>query len=177
MNFLDIIIIIPLIWAAYSGYKKGFIIELASLAALILGIYAAINFSYLIGDLLSDNINLQEKYINIIAFIITFIIVVFVVYLIGKLIEKFVNVLMLGFVNRIAGLFFGIIKAAFILSVLFYIINIFDEDQNLLTPKTKKNSALYDPIASFAPYIIPKLNIEKLDKYSKSIKDELVYKE
>ncbi len=172
MNFLDIILGIPLIWGAYQGYRKGFIIELASLAALILGIYAAINFSYVIGDWLNNNINWDEKYINIIAFILTFVIVVILVYWIGKIIQKFIDILMLGFLNRIAGLFFGIIKAGFLLSVLLFIINIFDDDQKLLTPKAKRNSALYGPIASFAPYIIPKLNLEKLDEYTKPIVEE-----
>ncbi len=42
MNWLDIGIAVPLVWGAYVGFKKGLVIELASLAALILGIYAAI---------------------------------------------------------------------------------------------------------------------------------------
>ncbi len=173
MNFLDIILLIPLAWGAYHGYRKGFVIELTSLAALVLGIFAAINFSYYIADLLTDNVNLADKYINIIAFILTFIIVVFALFLIGKLIEKFVNILMLGFINRLAGLFFGIIKWAFVLSVLIYIIHIFDDNQNVLTPKLRNGSALYEPIESFAPYIIPKLNIEKLDEFTRPLQEDL----
>lgn len=171
MNLLDIILVIPLIWGAYHGYKKGFIIELTSLLALVLGIFAAINFSFFMADLLIDNVNLALKYINIIAFILTFIVVVLVIYLIGRLIEKFIDILMLGFVNRIAGLFFGIIKWAFILSVLIYIIHIFDNNQKLLTPKLKNGSALYTPIESFAPYIIPKLNIEQLEEYTRPLEE------
>lgn len=173
MNFLDIIILVPLVFAAYNGYRKGFVIELASLAALILGIFAAINFSYYAADFLNRNFDIAEKYVNIIAFILTFIAVVFVIYMIGRIIEKFIDILMLGFLNRLAGLFFGIIKWAFILSVLIYIINLFDDEKKVITPKLKQGSMLYEPVESFAPYIIPKLNIEKLEEYTKPIKEEL----
>jgi membrane protein required for colicin V production len=45
MNYIDIIIGIVLIVSAISGFRKGLIVEVASLAALILGIWGAIHFS------------------------------------------------------------------------------------------------------------------------------------
>ncbi len=173
MNILDIILIVPLLLAAWSGYRKGFVIEVASLAALILGIYAAINFSFYAAELLEQNFDLLEKWVNIIAFIITFVVVVFVIYAIGRIIEKFIDILLLGFVNRLFGLFFGILKWAFILSVLIYIIHIFDDNNKLITPKLKEGSFLYEPVESFAPYIIPKLDLEKLREYTRPAEEEL----
>lgn len=173
MNILDIIILVPLLFAAWSGYRKGFVIEIASLAALILGIYAAINFSFYAAGLLEQNFELSERWVNIIAFIVTFIVVVFVIYLIGRIIEKFIDILMLGFVNRLFGLVFGVLKWAFILSVLIYIIHIFDDDNKLITPKLKEGSFFYTPVSSFAPYLIPKLNIEQFEKYTRPVEEEL----
>ena len=89
MNVLDIIFLIPLIWLAYRGFQKGFIIELSSLVALILGIYIAINFSGLTAGWLTDNFEISEKYLTIISFIVTFVVVVFGVFMIGKILEKF----------------------------------------------------------------------------------------
>ena len=48
MNYIDIILAIPLVWAVYRGFTKGFIIEIASLIAMVLGVYGAIHFSYFI---------------------------------------------------------------------------------------------------------------------------------
>ena len=42
---LDIIFAIIFCWAIYKGYTRGFILQAATLAALILGIYGAIKFS------------------------------------------------------------------------------------------------------------------------------------
>ncbi|MBE9480973.1 MAG: CvpA family protein, partial [Bacteroidetes bacterium] len=77
--------------------------------------------------------------------------------------EKVINLLLLGFINKIAGCLFGILKAAFILSVIIFIINSFDSKQAVITKKIRENSILYKPIASIAPYIIPKLNLDKID--------------
>ncbi|MCK4287637.1 MAG: CvpA family protein [Bacteroidales bacterium] len=163
MNFLDIILILPVIWFAYKGFTKGFIIELTLLVALVLGVFIAINFSYFAADFLTDNTKIAHKYISIIAFVITFIAIVIAAFAVGKLLEKVINLLLLGFINKIAGCLFGILKAAFILSVIIFIINSFDSKQAVITKKIRENSILYKPIASIAPYIIPKLNLDKLD--------------
>lgn len=163
MNFLDIILILPVIWFAYKGFTKGFIIELTLLVALVLGVFIAINFSYFAADFLTDNTKIAHKYISIIAFVITFIAIVIAAFAVGKLLEKVINLLLLGFINKIAGCLFGILKAAFILSVIIFIINSFDSKQTVITKKIRENSILYKPIASIAPYIIPKLNLDKID--------------
>lgn len=166
MNFLDIIIFIPLIWGAFRGFKNGLVIEIASLAGLILGIYAAIHFSGYAAGFLSDNFNIGDTYLNIFAFILTFIVVVLVVYLIGKILEKLIDIIMLGFLNRIAGLLFGFLKWAFILSILIYVIHIFDEDDSfLIKEEWRQESLLYEPVKTVAPYILPRLNLEKLDDF------------
>ena len=55
MNWLDIVLAIPLLWFMYKGFRNGLIIELASLAALILGIYVALHFSFYVKDYLVDS--------------------------------------------------------------------------------------------------------------------------
>ncbi len=52
MNWLDIVLAIPLLWFTYKGFRNGLIIELASLAALILGIFIALHFSFYAEDYL-----------------------------------------------------------------------------------------------------------------------------
>lgn len=162
MNLLDIIFLVPLAWFAYKGFQKGFIIELCSLIALILGIYFAINFSNYASDLLVNNFDIGEKYLSISAFVITFIAIVVGVFFIGKILEKFIDVLMLGFINHIAGAAFGILKAAFLISIILWIINSFDFTNSIIKSEQKANSMLYENLEMLAPTIIPKLNIENI---------------
>jgi len=164
MNILDIILAVPLLWFAYRGFQKGLVIELASLVALILGIWAAIHFSFFAADFLTDNFDIGPKYLPVTAFIITFIVVVLGVILVGKIVEKFINLIALGFLNKLGGLVFGIVKAAFFLSVIALIINSFDDDQSLITPTLREGSLLYKPIERFAPSIIPMLDVDDVRK-------------
>ncbi len=170
MNFLDIIIIIPIIWFIYRGYKRGFVIELASLAALILGIYVAIHYSGNFTSFLESFLDLQKRYINIIAFILTFIAVVIVVMFIGKILEKIIKVVMLGLVNRIIGAVFGIIKVLVILSFLILLLEIIDDRQKFVTEERKDNSMLYYPVASIAPTLISYFQKKKDDLSDDSLR-------
>ena len=76
MNIIDIIILVPFAWFAYTGFKKGLVIGVASLAALILGIYAALYFSGIVAGFMTDNLNIKTDYLPIISFIITFPVVI-----------------------------------------------------------------------------------------------------
>ncbi len=172
MNILDIILVVPIIWLMYRGYQKGFIIELSSLVALILGIYLAINFSGYASDFLTRNFNISDKYLNILAFIVTFMVVVFGVYMVGKILEQFINILLLGFINKIAGAAFGVIKAAFLISVVLWIINSFDMSRTVIKDSLRQGSILYEPIEQFAPSVIPKLSLDKFKSFEFKVKDE-----
>jgi len=160
MNYLDIILAIPLVWAIYRGFTKGLVIEIASLTALILGVYGGIHFSYFI----SDKLNLSSSFAPLISFAITFLIIVIVIFLLAKLLEKSINLLALGFLNKLAGAFFGLLKMAFILSILLFFINKVDLKISIVPEKTRKESLLYPILSAFAPYIIPKLSFEEIQK-------------
>jgi len=168
MNYLDIIFAIPLVWGIFRGFKKGLVIEVASLFAAVAGVWGAVHFSYFI----SDTLNLTSPYSPLISFAITFIIIVVVVFLTAKLIEKSMNLLALGFVNKLAGAFFGLLKIAFLLSILLLIINKASVDKPFIPEEVQKGSILYPHVSAFAPYIIPKLNFEEIKKKIESAAPE-----
>ena len=163
INFLDIIIIIPLLLFAWQGYKKGLIIEVATLAALILGLFFAFYFSDYAANLLNEHFDIDEKYIAALSFIVTFIVVVFTVVAIGKILQKIIDIILLGFLNKAAGAVFGIVKGALILSILFLIINYFDSNQRFIKEEYKESSIFYEPIASFAPKLYNWLHLDNFD--------------
>ena len=159
MNYIDIILGLLLLFAAISGFRKGLVSELASLAALILGIWGAIEFSYITTDFLIENFDLQTDYLNIISFIITFIVIVILVHIVGNAVNKLVETAMLGFINKLAGLAFGILRSALILSIILVVFEKIDEDVEILSNEAKEESRLYEPIRNFAPSLFPFINI------------------
>jgi membrane protein required for colicin V production len=163
MNYLDVVLGILLILSAINGFTKGFVEELAGLVALVLGIWAAIHFSDVVGQFLTDKFHWTFQHLSIIAFIITFLIVVILVQLIGSFFSKLVKAVNLGFLNRLAGLAFGMVKGALILSILLVVFDKIDKDVHLIAEKTKTESRLYTPIRNFAPGVFPFLDFWKED--------------
>ena len=174
MGLLDIILIVPLAWFTYKGFSKGLIIELATLIALLLGVYIAGNFSYYTADYLRDNFDFHSKYMSIISFTITFLGVVLLVMLFGKSLEKVVNLLMLSFINKLAGAIFGLLKITFFLSVIIFILNTFGLEEHVIDKKMKEKSYLYAPIKSIAPAIFPVVKENGVDIFDRM--DEKIHK-
>lgn len=136
---------------AWNGFKKGLIIEIASLAALVLGLYMAFFFSDFAAEMLNDLFDMDQKYVAVFAFLMTFIVVLFLVLTVGKVIQKFVDILLLGFLNKLAGAVFGILKGALLLSILIFVINYFNFGEYLFKEEARKKSIFYEPVESIAP--------------------------
>ncbi len=151
MNFLDILIIVPMIWYGFKGFKKGLVFEVAGVVGLIAGTWIAINFSKKIAEI----IGLSGKYVDIIAFVITFSAVIFLVYLFAKFIEKAVTFVVPEFLNNIGGLVLGALKVALIASVLLYFVTSMDRYELFLKKEVKAGSILYPPVSSIAPVLFP----------------------
>lgn len=155
MNYIDIVLGILLILSAISGFRKGLIAELASLAALILGIWGAIKFSHITSEFLVENFNWHWAHLNIASFIITFLVIVILVHIVGSTVNKLAETVLLGFANKLAGLIFGIIRAALVLSILLLVFDKIDKDVKILSEDAKADSQLYEPIKNLAPSIFP----------------------
>ncbi len=154
MQVVDIVILVFAGLMMILGFRKGLIISLASLVALILGIYAAVYFSHFAGELLRTTFDISSTYLPMISFAVTFLAVLIGVLLIGKVIEKLVDVVGMGFLNHLAGALMGLIKSILILSVIFFIITIADPNQKLITSTVKEKSIFYKDIASVFPTIM-----------------------
>jgi len=146
VNLLDIILGLLLAYGLYKGLKNGLFVEIASLAAIIIGLYGAIQFSYLTGNYLSQNMDWDENYIKLTAFIITFVAIVLLVNMAGKILTKIANFAMLGLLNKLAGGLFGVLKTAVILGTLLYFFESASSSFNLIENNTVAESILYKPV-------------------------------
>ncbi|AIY12421.1 MULTISPECIES: CvpA family protein [Cellulophaga] len=153
MNFLDIVFGLILVWGFYIGFKNGLFVEIASIIALIAGIYGAIHFSYITGTYLAENMDWNEQYMNIASFVITFIIIVVLIHLSAKLLTKIADFAMLGFLNKIAGGIFGALKVSIIIGALLLFFSSMAETTNLINEETKKESKLYEPLKAIGALI------------------------
>jgi len=156
MGLLDILLGIPLVWGLWKGLKNGLFMEIASIVALIAGIYGAIHFSYITGDYLSEHLEWDEHNMSIIAFVVTFVLIIIIVHLAGKLLTKVANFAMLGLLNKIAGAIFGTLKIAILLGAALIFFDRMDSTLNIMDENTKKESMLYQPIKDIGALIFDK---------------------
>lgn len=157
MNIFDIVIAVILIFAFVRGFMKGFFVEIASLIALIGGIYGAIYFSYFAADILKGYVDWSENYITLTAFAVTFIAIVIAVSSLGKVFTKMANFVALGMVNKILGGVFALLKSAVILSVIFVFIARLNNIIHFIEKETLETSILYTPVKKIVPTIFPKI--------------------
>lgn len=164
MNYIDLVLGILLIIAAIQGFRKGFIVEAASLAALILGIWGAIKFSDWTAGFISKTFNYHSEFLSTIAFLLTFIGIVVLIHILGKILDNTVKAVALGFLNRLAGIIFGVLKTAVILSILLLLFDSVDENVHILPSKQKAESKIYSPMKQLVPTLFPFIKLWNTDQ-------------
>lgn len=157
MSIIDIVLAALLLFGFIRGLFKGLFVEIASLVALVLGVYGAIHFSYFAADLLESKVDWNEKTINIVAFAITFVIIVLAISLAGKALTKLADFAALGLLNKLLGGVFGALKIGLILSVLLIVFNKLNNTLPFMEKEDLEESVLYKPVKSLAPMIFPNL--------------------
>lgn len=152
MNWLDWALLAVLAFAAVRGFFRGFVVELASLLGIIIGIWAASHYNGRVAAWAGLDPGNEA-----VSFIITFVAVLVLVHLLAKVITKAMDLAMLGLPNKVAGSVFGALRSAFILSVLLNLMLARPGTKALLSSEATEGSILYGPVRAFAPFLVPAL--------------------
>lgn len=136
--------------ALFRGLSKGFIIALFSVLAFILGLAAALKLSAYVASTLSTQLNSSGKWLPFLSFLLVFVVVVFLVNIVARLLQKSIELFMLGWLNKLAGVFLYVILYCILLSIfLFYAVQL-----HIFKPETVAASICYPYIAPLGPMVI-----------------------
>ncbi len=176
MNFLDVIVLIPVLWGAFKGFKNGLISEVGTIAALILGIWAAINLSGTLSEYIQEYTSIAPEYQQITAFATTFVIVVVACFCITKIIVHFFKTIKILWLDKLCGIVFGMSKYLIVIAFLFYLANSLIESYATKPIEVVETSVLFKPMAktaeSFVSGKIKVPHIEKNDTFEEKFKNE-----
>lgn len=153
MTLLDILLAVPLAIFIFLGWKRGVVREAATLAGVLIGIWAAVHFSRLISSLLG----LSGESAILIAFFIIFVGTLVLAFLLGRIADRVIKSLKMNLPNKIAGAALGMVKALCILSVLLNGIILIDKNETLISQETREESLLYSPVYSTGNELISSL--------------------
>jgi len=157
MNYIDIILLLLLITGAIRGFLKGFIFEIAVLGSLFLGMYTGFHFAYLIQPWLLKIGKMNPATVSYVSFFVIFLVVAVGIFFLAKLFTGLVNIAALGIFNKILGAIFGLLKYAFIISIVLYFFNQLDAKHHYLSADKKAESHVYYPVLKLAPALLPVL--------------------
>ena len=124
MNPFDILIIVVLGYSLVRGLFRGLVKELSSIIGVLGGFYAAYTYYKVLAGLLAGLIH-DTAYLNILSFLIIFCGVLIIIGVLGVIIKYLLNIAFLGWIDRIGGVVFGVLKGILIVSVLFITLTAF----------------------------------------------------
>ena len=157
MSIIDIILLICFIPALISGLKKGFIAQLIAIISIFAGIWISFEFATITSQWLSQYIEAPENVLRIAAFALILVGVFITLGLLGKLLEGILNLVMLGWVNKLFGVIFAFLKTALITGLIIMVFNSINASLELVSAETLSESVLYTPLKNFADSVFPYL--------------------
>jgi membrane protein required for colicin V production len=124
MNLLDILLVLIIAYCLVRGVFRGLVKELSSIIGVLGGVYAAYSYYDHVAKLLSKWIT-NPIYLNLLSCIILFFSVYLMVSIIGTMIKYLMNIVFLGWTDRICGAFFGALKGALICAAFILVLTTF----------------------------------------------------
>jgi len=148
---IDIILILILLWGGYSGYRKGLLMEVVAILALVLAIIGGFKLLHWGMDLLDQHFEISGKLLPYITFIAIFVLIVILVNLLGKSLKTILDMTLIGNFDKFAGALVGILKWGFGLSVVLWLTLSF----NITLPEHWiDGSIIYPFLVNFAPKVV-----------------------
>lgn len=153
MNALDWILLLPLAYAAYAGFRDGIAAQLGGLIGLIAGVWLAFRFGATVGGWMG----LEGPLSVGTGFLIVLLGVLAAVSLLGRLLKGLFRFAGLGPFDAVGGVVLGVLKMALLLSLLLMAFKPINDIEHWIAPQTLERSRLCGPIGRAAPMAFPYL--------------------
>jgi membrane protein required for colicin V production len=150
---LDMIYIILIVWAVWTGLRRGLIVAVFSLLAIIIGLAAALKLSAVTAAYIGTAAKVSEAWLPVISFSVVFIIVYLLVRWGASLIERTAEFALAGWINRLGGAVFFIAVYTMVWSVLLF----YADQKNILTDEVKQKSLTWSFVQPWGPQTINSL--------------------
>ena len=157
MNVLDIILLLCFVPAIIGGLRRGFIAQVVAIISIILGIWLSFKFSAMLSGWLGQWIEAGEQVLHVISFAVIMILAILALAAVGKLIEATVKIILLGWLNRLLGLIFALLKYALIIGLLLMLFNSLNGQFHMVDKEVLDSSLLYGPLLNLANSVFPYL--------------------
>ena len=157
MSIIDIILLICFVPAVVNGIRKGFISQVISIVSIIAGVWVSYEFSTIVAEWIGQYIQASENALHLVAFALIMVGVFLLLALLARLIESLVNFVMLGWLNKLLGVVFALIKSGLIIGLVIMAFNSLNNNFHLVNEQLLADSTLYTPLKDIAYTVFPYL--------------------
>ena len=147
---IDVLFLLAMVLAIFRGLRHGFIISVLSAIAIIVGLAAAIRLSAAVAGSASAGMHHPSRWLPVLAFLLIFLGVIILVRLLARMLGKAVDLAMMGWLNKLAGVLLYAIVYTIILSVLLF----YATQLHLVRSETLRSSVSYPFIRPWGPVVI-----------------------
>ncbi len=152
---IDLVTVILLGLGAFRGYRKGLIVAVFSLVAVVLGMIVALKLSHVLAAWLMAQEWVSGTWAPMLAYAVLFIGVAWGVRAGAKAIERATNAVALGLLNRLGGAALYIFLAAVVWSSVLWLASL----AGVFSPEAIAKSDTYAYIAPVAPWVAAHIGV------------------
>ena len=120
INWLDVILILPLVVGLVRGLMHGFISEIIAIVVVILGVLGARFGAPAFSAWLLTQFAWPQGVCDVVAYTLLFLAVAILLSIAARLLTKFLRAIHLGWANRLMGGVFGIAKYGLIVLIIVF---------------------------------------------------------
>lgn len=151
MNIFDIIIYIALAWAVFNGWRRGFLLQMISLIAVVASLFLAVKY----GIRLEHIAGIETAVPGVAGFIVIFLSMLLAISLGGYLLRAVFRIAGLGIIDTLLGILFSVLKVSLIVSVLFSWFASLNKDYEWASKETIEQSRWFKPVSGIADKLTP----------------------
>lgn len=163
MVTIDIILLLVFIVAAWLGFRKGFITQLGSVAAIVVAIIACRLFGQSVEEIIMGqhpewDSGFSHYAVSIVANCLIYVLVYYAVLLVARLLHQLTHVVFLSPADHIAGAAFSVAKYGLLVSLLLNLYIALFPDTKLLANSRLAGGKVVELTVEFAPWVLDTIN-------------------
>ena len=151
MNVFDIIVYLALAWALFNGWRRGFLLQMLSLVAVVAALYFAAQY----GNELERLAGIEVGMPGLAGFIVIFVGALLLISIAAYLLRAVFRFAGLGMADTLLGMLFSVAKVLLIVSVLFSWFASVNKSYDWVSKSTIEQSRWFDPVKGITVKLTP----------------------
>ena len=160
MNIFDIIVYLSLAWAVFNGWRRGFLLQMLSLLAVVAALFFATQYGSELERILGIDIGVQ----GVVGFIVIFVAAMILIAVSGYVLRAVFRFAGLGAIDVLLGILFSVATVALIVSVLFSWFDNANKSYEWASRECVAESRWYEPVKGITDKLTPYFE-ELADKF------------